>query len=110
MPASANEELPPMPGTGMEHSRYFDWMMHTQRTLDEMKGKLNLAPAQIAGWNTWSKGLLDDGKQQLVLKKNEWNQKRGESKETDGETTPEKMTRGIEHLKSEAAWMQEHLV
>jgi len=110
IPTAANEELPPMQGAGTEHGRHFDWMMHTQRTLDELKGKLNLAPAQSAGWNTWSQGVIDDGKQQLALKKSEHDQKQVDSKEKDGETTPEKMARGIEHLKSETAWMQEHLV
>ena len=108
--ASADEEMPPMPGVAMEHGRNFDWMTHTQRTLDELKGKLNLAPAQLAGWNTWSRGVLDDSKQQLGQKKNEHDQKQVESKASANETTPEKMARGIEHLKSETAWMQEHMV
>jgi len=108
--ASAIEELPPMPGTGMELGQHFDWMMHTQRTLGELKEKLNLAPAQLAGWNTWSQGVLDDGKQQLALKKSEHEQKLLESKAASSETTPEKMARGIERLKSETAWMQQHLM
>jgi len=107
--ASADEDLPPMQGSAMEHGRHFDWLMHTQRTLDELKGKLNLAPAQLAGWNTWSRGVLDDSKQQLGHKKNEHDQKQLESKVSADETTPEKMARGIERLKSETAWMQEHL-
>ncbi len=107
---SADEDPPPPPGSAMEHGRHFDWVMHTQRTLDELNAKLNLAPAQLAGWNTWSKGVLDDGKRQLVQKKDEQNQQRADSKALIGETTPEKMARGIERLKSETAWMQEHLV
>jgi hypothetical protein len=108
--ASAHEELPPIPGASVEHDRHFDWMKHTQRTLGELKAKLNLTPAQLAGWDTWSQGVLDDGKQQLAQRKSERDQTQIESKATDGETTPEKMTRGIARLKSETAWMQQHLV
>jgi len=110
MSASAHEELPPMSGASIDHDQHFDWMMHTQRTLGELKVKLNLTPAQLGQWDTWSQGVLDDGKQQLAQKKTERDQTRIESKAIEGETTPEKMARGIARLKSETAWMQQHLV
>jgi hypothetical protein len=108
--AVADEELPPMPGASAEHGRPFDWAGHTQHALDELKVKLNLAPVQMTAWNVWSQGVMADGKAQLAQKKNVSGHQKADAKMQAGETTPEKMARGIERLRAETAWMQEHLV
>jgi hypothetical protein len=109
VPVFADEGLPPPPGGMAEHGRNFNWAQHTQRSLDELKGKLNLAPEQMAAWDTWSRGVIKDARQQLEQKKSEHEEKAGKAKPAD-DTTPERMARGIEHLRAETNWMQEHLV
>jgi hypothetical protein len=100
----------PPPGGMAEHSRNFDWIQHTQRTMDELKGKLNLAPEQMAAWNTWSRGVIKDAQQQLEQKKSGHEKKNDRTKPMITDTTPERMARGIERLRAETIWMQEHLV
>ena len=109
-PVFADEGVPPPPGRVAEHSRNFDWIQHTQHTLDELKGKLNLAPEQIAAWDTWSQGVIKNARQQIEQEKSRHVENAGKPKPAADGTTPERMERGIEHLRAEAKWMQEHLV
>jgi hypothetical protein len=53
--------------------------------------------------------VLKDGKQQLEQKKSEHDEKTPGAKAPSGNTTPERMARGIERLRAETLWMQEHL-
>jgi len=108
--ALAVEQPPPLSGMTSDTEHRFDWVAHTQRTLDELKIKLNLASVQLPAWNVWSQGVLADGKLQLAQKKNGADPQRSATTAPVAETTPEKMARGIERLKAETAWMQEHLV
>lgn len=108
-PVLAEEGVPSQIGGMAGRSRNFDWVQHTQHTLDELKGKLNLAPEQMTAWDTWSRGVIKDAQQQLEKKKSGHEEKGGRAKPTDG-TTPERMARGIERLRAETNWMQEHLV
>ncbi len=108
VPVLANDALPRQWTATEEHEQQFDWILHTRQTLDELKGKLNLAPAQLAAWDTWSAGVIKDSQQQLERK----DKRRAESamaKALVGSSTPERMARGIERLRAETAWMQEHL-
>jgi hypothetical protein len=109
-PVFADVGMPPPPGAMMEHGHQFDWIAHTQHTLDELKGKLNLAPEQMTAWDAWSHGVIKDSQQQLDQKKVKSDEKRGSSKNSIDETTPEQMARGIERLRAETNWMQEHLI
>jgi hypothetical protein len=85
----------------------FNWMQHTQRTLDELKAKLNLAPGQMPAWDMWSSGVITDARQQLEQRKPRHEAK---AKAATGGTTPEQMASGIERLRAETSSMQEHLV
>ena len=93
------------PSSGNVH-----WLQHTQRTLDELKGKLNLAPEQMVAWDTWSGGVIKDARQQLEQKKSGREAMNAKARSVDDGTTPERMARGIERLRAETNWMQEHLV
>jgi hypothetical protein len=106
-PVLADKAPPPVGAPG--NSRNFDWVQHTQRTIDELKGKLNLAPGQMAAWGTWSGGVMNDARQQIERMK-AWHEKVGEEKPSFDVTTPERMARGIERLRAETSEMQEHLV
>jgi hypothetical protein len=110
VPAFAAERLPPPPGGMAGHSRNFDWVQHTQRTLDELKVMLTLAPEQMTAWDTWSRGVIKDAHQQLEQKKSGHEEKGGRAKPTADGTTPERMAGEIERLRAESNWMQEHLV
>ena len=110
IPSFANEELAPPSGRMEEHSRSFDWVQHTQRTLDELKGKLNLTPEQITAWDTWSRGVIKDARQLVEFKKSAHAEKVSAMKPASDGTTPEQMERGIERLRAQTNWMQEHLV
>jgi hypothetical protein len=98
----------PGPMAMRENGAGFDWIEHTQQTLGELKGKLNLAPGQLAAWENWSGGVLHDAHQQLEQDKAR--QPQAVAPETaESETTPERMARGIERLRAQTKWMQEHL-
>ncbi|MDR3454637.1 MAG: Spy/CpxP family protein refolding chaperone [Rhodoferax sp.] len=109
-PVFAEEGAPPPPAGIAGSSRNFDWVQHTQRTLEELKGKLHLAPEQMPAWDTWSRGVMKDAHQQLEQRQSGFEEKGGRAKPAADPTTPERMARGIERLRAETKWMQEHLV
>jgi hypothetical protein len=86
---------------------HFDWVQHTQGLLDDLKGKLNLAPGQVSAWDTWSSGVMDDARQQEGRMK-AWHENRFSGWQP-GLSTPDRMARRAERLRSEIAWMQGHL-
>ncbi len=107
-PVFANDAPPQKLTATQEHEQQFDWILHTRQTLDELKEKLNLNPGQLAAWDIWSAGVIKDGQQQLEHKGNRRDESPAE-KTPVGSSTPERMTRDIERLRSETAWMQENL-
>ena len=92
------------------HMRNFNWVQHTQRTLEELKVKLNLSPQQMAVWNTWSGGVMKDAHQQYEPRKSGHQEKGGKAKSMADGPTPERMAHEIERLRDATKWMQEHLV
>jgi len=86
-----------------------DWIEHTQATLDELKHKLSLDPAQGPAWDTWSGGVLTDAHHQLESKASAAPPERARPHAASAETTPDQMARGIERLRAQASWMQQHL-
>ncbi|WP_318654558.1 Spy/CpxP family protein refolding chaperone [Pseudomonas sp. MWU13-2100] len=88
----------------------FDWIKHTQLTLDDLKGKLNLKPEQLPAWETWSSGVLADAKEQLHKGNGQSDKGSAPPKALVDQTTPERMARGIERLRAQNQWMQAHLV
>jgi len=97
------------PQAAAQRERKFDWFEHTQQTLNELKGKLNLTPGQAAAWDTWSSGVLGDARQQLArMKDREQKMAEGPLLWTEG-STPERMAHGIDRLRGELKRMQEHL-
>jgi len=109
--AHADQATPARPplGSAAARERGFDWIEHTQHTLDELKAKLNLTSGQTAAWDSWAGGVLKDARQQLEQKKSALEQKKLGEKSPDDVTTPERMARGIEHLRAQTKWMEEHL-
>jgi len=105
---SSADEMRADPPKAAGHERGIDWVKHTQHVLDELKVKLALTPEQMAGWDVWSKGVLADASQQLE-KKNRGEESRAKQRPMSELTTPEQMERGIEHLRAEANWIQEHV-
>lgn len=101
--------LPPSGGMA-GHSRDSGWIQHTQSTLVELKGKLNLGPEQTTAWDTWSAGVTKDAQRQLEQQKFWLEEKGVRVRPTTEGTTPERMARGIERLRAETKWMQEQLV
>jgi hypothetical protein len=110
VPAVADEPAPAPSGEAAGHGGSFDWVAHTQRTLDELKAKLNLTPGQAAAWDTWAAGVVKDAHHQLETKKPWLEEKAHPMKAPVDETTPERMARGIERLRAQTSWMQDHLV
>ncbi|HEY8024461.1 MAG TPA: hypothetical protein VIF60_07845 [Burkholderiaceae bacterium] len=109
VPVMANEGLPVSVEMVARHDRQIDQAIHTQRTLNEMKNRLGLAPSQIAVWVAWSQGVLADGRWQVEYRNNASAQRTIDEGVLANETTPQKMARGVERLKFESAQMQEHL-
>jgi len=106
-PVLADDPKPAEPAMMQRHG--FDWVEHTQQTLDELKGKLNLAPGQMAAWETWSAGVLKDAHQHLQQREAFRDKEDHERKPPMDLTTPEQMARGVERLRARLNWMQEHL-
>jgi hypothetical protein len=92
-----------------EHHHSFDWIQHTQQTLDELKVKLNLSAEQIPAWDAWSRGVLKDAQQQIDRQKVESEKAYNAEKSMADATTPDQMAAGIVRLRAETTWMQEHL-
>lgn len=84
-----------------------NWVKHTQATLDRLKGKLALTQTQMAAWENWSRAVLTDAHQQTDRKKFMHHDMHDQAMED--ETTPTRMARGIERLREENAWLQQHL-
>jgi len=104
-PAFADER---MRGENMRGPKS-DWVQHTQVTLDRLKVKLTLAPSQVTAWDTWSKGVLTDAHQQMEQGKSVREEKAAAKAPEDDETTPQRMSRGIAHLREQTEWMQKQL-
>ena len=107
IPALA-DQLPPHPVGAPGDIANFDWVKHTQRTIAELKGKLNLTPDQTAAWDNWSAGVMNDARQQIERNRL-WQEQMGKVPAPASDATPERMARGIERLRAEAAEMQRHL-
>ena len=110
LPALAADTAAVHPGIHAEQGAPFNWILHTEHTLDELKSKLNLAPGQLPAWNTWSSGVLKDAHLQLEERSAKIEHRREEARAPADLTTPERMARGIEDLRAQTAWLQEHLV
>lgn len=112
LPSTNTFAYPPMssPG-GMMSSRHsdFDWVKHTQQTLDDLKGKLNLKPEQMPAWDTWAAGVIADANQQLEKDKPGPAEATNTPKALIDQTTPQRMARGIERLRAQTNWMQAQL-
>ncbi|MDR3414898.1 MAG: Spy/CpxP family protein refolding chaperone [Nevskia sp.] len=106
-PVLADDPKPTASARMQEHG--FDWIEHTQYTLSELKSKLNLSPAQVAGWQTWSEGVLTDARRNLEQRKAEQGKEVREPAAPMDLTTPEQMGRGVDRLRTHLKWMQEHL-
>ena len=110
LPVQADEGMRSSSQTMIRHARHSAWIEHTQSTLDELKGKLNLSSEQAAAWETWSRGVTKDAQRQLE-QETSWLDDRDVSARLapDG-PTPERMLKGIERLRAETKWMQQQLV
>ena len=110
LPVQADEGMQPPYGAMTRHARHSAWIQHTQSTLDELKGKLNLNPEQATAWGAWSAGVTKDAQRQLEQEKSSLEDRQvGGGPAIDG-PTPERMLRGIERLRAETKWMQQQLV
>jgi hypothetical protein len=90
-------------------ARDFDWMAHTRATLDALRPLLHLDPGQMAAWDEWSQGVLNDAHRELDHNAAP-EMPRAKGNTAFDESTPQQMARGIEHLRKHLAWMQAHLV
>lgn len=89
------------------------WLARNKSMLNNLKPKLNLQPDQKKAWDSWSGAITDVAKAQL---KNitELHQKHMEVGGLDAAdksklTTPQRMSRGIEHLQIEIKKLQAHI-
>jgi len=97
------------PASSAASDRRFDWVQHTQSTLDELKTKLNLAPAQTAAWETWSDAALKDAQDNLAQMEAMRSREMSAAAPATELSTPEQMQRGIERMRVRLQQMQEHL-
>ncbi|MDE1941870.1 MAG: Spy/CpxP family protein refolding chaperone [Betaproteobacteria bacterium] len=90
-----------------------DWVGHTERMLGDLKTKLDLTAAQQPAWDTWSHEVLDNVKAQTekVRHWREAHMKLGpmEDPAHSSLSTPDRMARGLEHMRAEIKRMQDHV-
>ncbi len=111
MSVFANPVMPgPGPGPMFHHAAGFDWVKHTQRTLDDLKGKLMLKPEQMPAWETWASGVITDANQQADKGRAADSDQAPARQASNNQTTPERMANGIERLRVQTNWMQAQLV
>jgi hypothetical protein len=115
LPAISVAACPQMPGpSGMSGGMYrpaadFDWVKHTQQTLDDLQGKLNLKPEQMPAWDTWAKGVMADANEQVKMDETKDDDKSTGTTSQADQTTPQRIARGIARLRAQTNWMQAHL-
>ncbi|MDY7553296.1 hypothetical protein EKA85_04015 [Pseudomonas veronii] len=118
LPSTGAFANPAMPGLGLgpgqggmfRHASNFDWVKHTQQTLEELKGKLSLKPEQMPAWETWAAGVIADANQQVEKGNAAATDKASARQALKDETTPQRMAKGIERLRTQTSWMQAQLV
>ncbi|MCI1739990.1 MAG: Spy/CpxP family protein refolding chaperone [Pseudomonas veronii] len=116
LPSTGAFANPAMPGLGpgqggmFRHASNFDWVKHTQQTLEELKGKLSLKPEQMPAWETWAAGVIADANQQVEKGNAAATDKASARQALKDETTPQRMAKGIERLRTQTSWMQAQLV
>lgn len=116
LPSTGAFANPAMPGLGLgqggmfRHASNFDWVKHTQQTLEELKGKLSLKPEQMPAWETWAAGVIADANQQVEKGNAAAADKASARQALKDETTPQRMAKGIERLRTQTSWMQAQLV
>ncbi|MCT9823710.1 MULTISPECIES: Spy/CpxP family protein refolding chaperone [Pseudomonas] len=118
LPSTGAFANPAMPGLGLgpgqggmfRHASNFDWVKHTQQTLEELKGKLSLKPEQMPAWETWAAGVIADANQQVENDNPAATDKASARQALKDETTPQRMAKGIERLRTQTSWMQAQLV
>lgn len=117
LPSTGAFANPAMPGLGLgpgqggmfRHASNFDWVKHTQQTLEELKGKLSLKPEQMPAWETWAAGVIADANQQVENDNPAATDKASARQALKDETTPQRMAKGIERLRTQTSWMQAQL-
>ncbi|WP_448126073.1 Spy/CpxP family protein refolding chaperone [Pseudomonas veronii] len=115
LPSTGAFANPAMPGLGpgqggmFRHASNFDWVKHTQQTLEELKGKLSLKPEQMPAWETWAAGVIADANQQVENDNPAATDKASARQALKDETTPQRMAKGIERLRTQTSWMQAQL-
>ncbi|MBJ2177895.1 hypothetical protein JC795_06755 [Pseudomonas veronii] len=118
LPSTGAFANPAMPGLGLgpgqggmfRHASNFDWVKHTQQTLEELKGKLSLKPEQMPARETWAAGVIADANQQVEKGNAAATDKASARQALKDETTPQRMAKGIERLRTQTSWMQAQLV
>lgn len=85
----------------------FDWTVHTQELLTDLKDRLVLTASQATAWDAWSAGALEDARAQGEQMKTLFESRSGPW-EPDL-TTPDRMSRKAERLRTQITLMQAHL-
>ncbi|MDE2625236.1 MAG: Spy/CpxP family protein refolding chaperone [Betaproteobacteria bacterium] len=93
------------PVASFAHS--FDWTAHTQELLTDLKDRLALTASQATAWDAWSAGALEDARAQGEQMKALF-ESRSMPQDPDL-TTPDRMSRKAERLRSQITLMQAHL-
>ncbi len=99
---SSRDPQPPAP---FAHS--FDWTAHTQELLTDLKDRLVLTASQATAWDAWSAGALEDARAQGEQMKALF-ESRSMPQDPDL-TTPDRMSRKAERLRTQITLMQAHL-
>ncbi len=112
-PPPPSKSSPAADNPSMEKALSTYWMDKTHHMLDDLKGKLNLQPGQQPAWDTWSRSILDNSHAQ-VEKMAHWHKehmKLGGVEDADRAhlTTPQRMNKGLDHLRIEIKRMQDHV-
>lgn len=88
---------------------YANSLSHARLMLHLLQEKLNLAPEQVAAWNTWSAGMIEDYQRHREPTKSEYDEPMKISGPHSKITTPAHITHDINRLRAQVASMGDQL-
>jgi hypothetical protein len=107
-PASAVLAQPAAPAVAASPS--VDWLVHTRRTLEDLRGKLNLGGSQKAAWDAWSAGVIRDAQEQVNPRRPNPDVPSAPPSATLNDTTPQRMARSLRDMRADLVWLQQQVV
>ena len=108
--SSASSALAQPTAPGVAANASVDWVSHTRRTLEDLRGKLNLGSNQRAAWDAWSAGVIKDAQDQVNPRRSKLDVPSAPPSAALNDTTPQRMARSLRDMRADLAWLEQQIV